>query len=174
MDGCAKESRGRGLCATHWARWRKHGDPDVVKRSGVDFNLASFCSVDGCDRKVQAHGYCSMHLTRWQKHGDPLIVGERLGRPLAGEHPSFDAIHRRLYRQRGPAREYSCADCSGPAREWSYDGLDPNQLIGKNGAPYSLELDHYVPRCVSCHRRFDHAGDRERDSFGRFTAASTR
>lgn len=31
MDGCANPSKARGLCHTHWARWRKNGDPSVVR-----------------------------------------------------------------------------------------------------------------------------------------------
>lgn len=32
VDGCKRPRRARGLCQTHWARWRKHGDPLFVPR----------------------------------------------------------------------------------------------------------------------------------------------
>jgi hypothetical protein len=159
IDGCEKESRGRGLCATHWARWRKHGDPLVVKKSGVDFNVAAQCSVDNCGKKSHAHGYCTTHLRRWQKYGDALFEAPITGRPTDGEHPSWSAVHKRLARMRGVAKVRTCIDCHGPADEWSYDGTDPDELVQEagrsKGLRYSLDLDHYVPRCVPCHRTFD-------------------
>ncbi len=30
VKGCDKPIHGRGFCATHWARWKKHGSPDIV------------------------------------------------------------------------------------------------------------------------------------------------
>jgi len=30
FDGCGKDAVARGLCGTHYARWRKHGDPEIV------------------------------------------------------------------------------------------------------------------------------------------------
>lgn len=159
IDGCEKESRGRGLCSTHWLRWKKHGDPLVVKRSGVDFNVASTCKVEDCQKKVHAHGYCGGHLSRWQRHGDPLGSSKPTGRPLKGDHPSWSAVHKRLKRQRGTAKVRTCVDCHGPAEEWSYDGTDSAELVQPDGRAkglrYSLDLDHYVPRCVPCHRTFD-------------------
>ncbi len=32
MDGCERRRAGRGLCGTHWARWRRHGDPTARPR----------------------------------------------------------------------------------------------------------------------------------------------
>lgn len=160
IDGCEKESRGRGLCATHWARWRKHGDPLVVKKAGVDFNVATRCKVDGCDRTVKAQSFCQKHYDRARKHGDPLHVEPITGRPLVGEFPTWAAIHKRLDRTRGKARAQSCVDCGGTAAEWSYDNADPGELVGKVGRfemRYSLDLSHYIPRCTPCHRLFDMA-----------------
>lgn len=158
IDDCDKESRGRGLCGTHWLRWRNYGDPAVVKKAGIDFNVAARCQVDDCDRRAHAHGYCTKHLTRWEKYGDPSVVGERLGRPLKGQYPTWAAIHKRLERQRGRASQRACVDCAGPAKEWSYNGSDPGQLVGmfgRSSLAYSLDLTNYDPRCVRCHRVYD-------------------
>jgi hypothetical protein len=171
MDDCDKESRGRGLCGTHWLRWRKYGDPTVVKRPGIDYMTKVPCSVDDCDRLAHAHGFCGLHLRRWEKHGDPAVVGERNGRPLKGDVPTWAAVHKRLSRDRGLASGFRCVDCGAPAQEWSYDGADPDELIGQVGEfrlPYSLDLSHYDPRCVSCHRKYDHAGNRPRGASGQF------
>lgn len=32
IDGCDKRARGRGWCAAHYWRWRKHGDPRITKQ----------------------------------------------------------------------------------------------------------------------------------------------
>lgn len=136
----------------------------------------SECSIDGCIKRVASHKLCPMHLQRFKKHGDPLFVNPILGRPLKGKFPSFDAIHKRLYRSRGPAKKRECVDCSGRAAEWSYQGGCANELHGMvrgSMVPYSEDLSLYVPRCVRCHRVFDKAGEgRVRDESGRFTSAS--
>lgn len=31
VEGCGKETRSRGYCTTHWARWRKHGSTDLAE-----------------------------------------------------------------------------------------------------------------------------------------------
>lgn len=134
------------------------------------------CSIDGCGRRFHARKLCSMHLQRLVKHGDPLFDSPILGRPLKGEYPTFGAIHKRLSRQRGPAKNYSCVDCRERAAEWSYEGGCPHEMRGMvrgSLVPYSENLDLYVPRCVRCHRVFDRAGEgRIRDESGRFTSAT--
>lgn len=128
------------------------------------------CSVEGCEAKPHARGLCNKHVIRWRKYGDPLYLGPQ-GRPLKGDVPTLGAIHRRLYRTRGKATEFACVDCGGPARDWSYNNADPAQLTEeRDGTPiaYSLDLDNYDPRCRSCHRKFDKAGDRPRTSRGTF------
>ena len=80
------------------------------------------------------------------------------------EVPTYRAMHLRLDQARGKASEHPCADCGGPATEWSYDGQDPMALVGtKNGSrvTYSLNPIHYDPRCTPCHRAFDAAQRRE-------------
>lgn len=58
------------------------------------------------------------------------------------------AIHQRLYRVRGKASQHPCIDCDAPARDWSWvhdtDGSDLDE--------------HFVPRCCSCHRKYDYKG----------------
>lgn len=31
IDGCEKKVLARGWCVTHYERWRRHGDPNIVK-----------------------------------------------------------------------------------------------------------------------------------------------
>lgn len=158
IEGCDKPSRGRGWCATHWARWRTHGDPNTAHRLGVDYRIAARCSVEGCDKTAKARELCNKHYKRWRTHGDPLTVGERNGRPLSGDAPTWVTVHKRLARARGSAKGYACVDCGKPAEEWSYDRTDPAELTSTHGKArlrYSLDLARYAPRCVRCHRTFD-------------------
>lgn len=175
IEGCDSPRRGRGWCSKHWARWRKYGDPLIVKARGTWAPEKRPCSVDGCERLAHAHTYCTKHLARWQKHGDPLVIGERRGRPLKGNVPTYAAVHKRLTRTLGPAAQFECADCSGPAHEWSYSGGDPAELRAPAtsthpGCAYSLDPAHYSPRCRPCHRRRDDSLDRDRDAAGRWRA----
>lgn len=73
------------------------------------------------------------------------------------EAPSYAAMHGRLNHRRGRARRHSCVDCGQPARHWSYDHADPNELTSPTGLEYSTNLDHYQPRCRPCHEAFDKA-----------------
>lgn len=159
IEGCQGRVRGWGWCGKHWTRWRKYGDPLVVKKVGVDFGVKGACGVDGCERPYHANGYCGLHGRRVQKHGNPHTVPPITGRPIKGDVPSWDAVHKRLSREIGSATESVCVDCQGPAQEWSYTyAADADELIDTRlRLAYSLDLTHYVPRCVRCHRRFDTA-----------------
>jgi hypothetical protein len=156
IDGCTNPHEARGWCLKHYKRWRKTGNPVKIKIAGIDYLIPKLCTIEGCDRKHVAKGYCSKHWLRWKRRGTPYEV-HRAGRPR-GDEPTWRAIHLRLHKDRGRAKGYACVDCGGQAAEWSYDRADPNELIGPQGRAmlaYSLDPDHYEPRCVPCHRRFD-------------------
>lgn len=73
-------------------------------------------------------------------------------------------MHDRLGNMLGPAKAHLCVDCGGRAAEWSYKGSDPSEKTDPrrpDAGPYSTDPEFYVPRCVSCHRRFDNARKRE-------------
>lgn len=178
IKDCGRVKGWHQWCKTHGRRWRLYGDPLGHGRvNGVDYNVKADCQVSGCGRKAHAHKFCTKHLARWEKHGDPMNEGTHNWRPLKGQFPTFAAIHKRLSRKRGSAKNYACVDCGETAAEWSYIGGCPNELMGRareSIVPYSEDLDRYEPRCVRCHRVFDRAGEgRERDASGRFAPAVT-
>jgi hypothetical protein len=47
-SGCVKSSWARGMCKTHYSRWRKHGDCETTK---TPLRLPDKCEVDGCERR---------------------------------------------------------------------------------------------------------------------------
>lgn len=61
------------------------------------------------------------------------------------DKPTLGAVHQRLKRAFGPAKDYLCNDCDGPAKEWS-------RIHGRDG----LDLDDYEPRCGKCHAKYDY------------------
>lgn len=69
--------------------------------------------------------------------------GRHRGTAYAG--PSYDLLHKRVYRSRGKASERDCVGCDNQADEWS-------QLHGTDGTD---PLNHYQPMCVTCHRQYD-------------------
>lgn len=75
MPGCERPINGRGLCNTHYERWRRHGDPTVVLTSWATRARPPRrpCAVEGCDRNAHSRGWCLMHYDRWRTHGDPTV-----------------------------------------------------------------------------------------------------
>jgi hypothetical protein len=71
-----------------------------------------------------------------------------------GAAVSYDGLHKRLRKERGPADAHDCIDCGRQAAHWSYDHSDPDERLGSDG-PYSVDLDRYDPRCSRCHILFD-------------------
>lgn len=168
---CGREGRIRkGWCDAHYFRWRRTGDPGpatiVVKQPGRT------CSVNGCGQPNSARGLCRRHYTRWQRHGDTSTVKTPAPRTgpannmWRGDAASYGAVHRRLAKVLGPAREHNCADCGSPADEWAYDHTDPNERRGSEG-PYSTDITRYQPMCRSHHRRLDLALSRARSMASR-------
>lgn len=123
------------------------------------------CPVDGCTKTIVSipKGMCRTHAERVARHGDPHAFTAYADRNMArgpanskwvGDQASYASVHQRLGRTRGPAKSHACADCAAPAQQWSYDHSDPNELTAAEGA-YSLDPEHYVPKCVRCHKRAD-------------------
>lgn len=155
-DECDKQARSHSAawCEMHYYRLRRTGRLD---RTATTVTL---CAVPDCPSRATAHGLCGKHYQRKRKHGDPMALACERG--AAGErHPqwkvegtTYSGAHMRVRAQRGSARAHACVDCGGAARQWSYDHEDPNELASNEGA-YSCDVDHYIPRCVPCHKIFD-------------------
>jgi len=68
------------------------------------------------------------------------------GAALRTERPSYDVWHNRVKKARGPASDYRCIDCGGPAEDWSTADRSSNDVRVR-----------FQPRCRKCHRRYDGA-----------------
>jgi hypothetical protein len=73
---------------------------------------------------------------------------------LRRANATYGAAHKRLIYAKGRASAHRCVDCGKPAGHWSYTYTDPDELLSDRG-PYSLDPNHYVPRCPTCHKRHD-------------------
>lgn len=162
VEGCSKPSRSKKaeMCETHYYRLRRTGstaDPITL--------AARPCSVEGCDRSARRRtpdspdelgALCQMHYKRLQRRGnvDFEFVGANSPH-WTGSGATGSAMHQRVRKARGPASSWGCVDCARPAKHWSYDHLDPMEHLDPVRGPYSVDVDHYFPRCVSCHKKFD-------------------
>lgn len=63
IHGCAKRVCARGWCQMHYARWKKHGDPLIVKHKH-DGHVDKGCATDGCEAKHYARGWCKGHYNK--------------------------------------------------------------------------------------------------------------
>lgn len=169
VDGCEKPARtGRAAhCPMHYHRLYRNkplGDATPKKRTAK----LPECVIVGCINPDKTSGYCSMHAARIARHGDPHTVIASNERDLptgtrhhnwAGTDAGYGAAHDRVKRLHGPAREQACTTCGGAAAHWSYDHTDPDERheIVRGGylVAYSTNPDHYSPRCVPCHKRYD-------------------
>lgn len=66
IAGCDRPVRARGWCASHWSRWKRHGDP---LKGAAPLPMPSCCEAPGCDRKPRSRwrdgiALCAMHYLR--------------------------------------------------------------------------------------------------------------
>lgn len=111
------------------------------------------CAVDGCDGVAKTRGWCVKHYARWVRHGDPTAIAVRHN--WAGDTPTYRAMHKRIAHHRGAASRQDCIDCGGCAAHWSFVGVTATALRSPEGRAYSINIDDYRPRCVSCHKKLD-------------------
>lgn len=101
IDGCVKPAKGRGWCAMHWTRWRRHGDPLVAL---VEIQKDT-CQVSGCDREPHRLSLCHGHLKRFREHG---TVAAEVPLDAGGK-----AFREWLAARDAPPPPETCCDCGG-------------------------------------------------------------
>ena len=159
-----RRSSGVGLCEGHYYQ-RRRGKPFTPLRRRKPTSTP--CEVDGCDESGFTGRWCPKHEARIRRHGDPNAYTPHRERgyrrwdasPMwTGDEATASAIHQRLASIRGKASAHRCVGCGGQAAHWSYNHDDPDERwsdeVGRERW-YSVKLDYYSPRCVSCHKRYD-------------------
>lgn len=133
---------------------QRFGSLVVLERAGMtpSKNATWLCRCD-CGETTVAMGK-RLRKGETQSCGCRMREGGGARRRPVVDYP---AAHRRLQRDLGKATEHRCADCGGPAAEWSYIGGAPDEARGgPQNCPYSHDSAYYQPRCHSCHRRRDY------------------
>lgn len=150
----------KGYCEPHYKRWKRDGDPGaalIIPRK----RKRRKCSVIGCTEDHCARGYCERHYERWYhrtRRGRGVGDVAEVWTSWATKPGGYYAVHARLARNRGPAREYTCRNCGGRAQHWAYNNVspDPNEILCPEvGLFYTHDLSYYIPLCVPCHSRLD-------------------
>jgi len=180
VDACGKPVKRLGLCYGHymknwrygtatpafgWTQGEKHEKATATRRvlpdlTGLRFGLLVvirrarggwLCQCDCGADKVQATGL----LNRGR---ETITCGDRAVHHRT-DTADYGAAHDRIHRDRGPSRDHVCVGCGAQAAHWSYNHDDPDERSSAStrrpGVAYSLDPDHYSPRCVPCHKRFD-------------------
>lgn len=159
--GCTSPTRTRKspYCETHYYRLRRTGTTADPQR------IEGKCHAEGCSKEAKCNGaaadrpgkfYCRLHYLRIKKRGDESFEFKGPNSPRwTGDAATSRTVHQRLRKERGSAREHYCVDCGRSAAHWSYDHQADDERHDPEKGPYTTDISHYQPRCVSCHKRFD-------------------
>lgn len=69
------------------------------------------------------------------------------------DKPNKLALHKRIYRKHGRAKDRKCAKCSNQANDWA-------NVTGN----YSDDIKDYLPLCRSCHMKLDYTEERRKQT----------
>ena len=165
VDTCELPVKRHQLCYAHYMKQWRYGTPTPnhpprwADIRGQRFGTLVVRERDGgkwlCDCDCgEVRAASAGELNR---RGDASTCGVR--QRHVRENVSYFTAHERVARVRGRAAEHRCADCDGPAAQWSYDHADPNErhdeTLSARPVAYSTDPSYYVPRCVPCHKKYD-------------------
>lgn len=157
--GCERGTRSKysPYCEMHYYRFRRNGTLDTVAKRVPDTE----CIAPDCyELAFYTTGECRNHYLAKRANGDyeKRVGKERNYNWLKDGELNYSAIHLRLAKYRGSAKDYHCISCGSPALHWAYQHNCQNEQIDDtNGRklPYSPNLEKYEPMCVPCHKKLD-------------------
>lgn len=160
LDDCSRNHYRAGLCASHYMKRYRYGDPNHVLASrATDIAGRRFGSLVAL-RRDDGMWICQCDCGNQRairigdlNRGSAVTCGERPTHPYKAT-VTYAGAHDRVTATKGRAAEHACIDCGSQAEHWSYDHADTAELT-EAGLPYSTDPAHYDPRCIRCHRRFD-------------------
>lgn len=181
VEECPDEYFAKGYCEKHYARVRRHGGTDHLRRLSPEAAAATMRSVglipqhpypgrsDAkwlCVCEANGHLVDATHHSARKGHGCRACAYMEKGRQQSrenhhkwlGDDAGYGTVHDRVRAWRGPANGYQCIDCTEPAADWSYRGGSPLERE-EDGRIYSTDVMAYDPRCKRCHANFDRGSD---------------
>jgi hypothetical protein len=163
---CDRPVKRRGYCYGHYMKAWRYGTPTpIFDPAWQDIRGQRFGTLVVSER-IGRQWLCACDCGRdrlasageLNRTGEAATCGDRRTHRRLDE-AGYTAAHERCRSDRGPVQTHTCVDCGGPAQHWSYDHDDPDERLAHglsaNPVAYSLNPEHYSPRCVSCHKRFD-------------------
>jgi len=131
VEGCKNPIFSKGLCNTHYLRWKRTGSIDrKTKKQPLT------CSVDGCEREPRSLGMCIKHWKRWKKYGS--TDKEILQRPWAvGNESSYEYFNRKTVKN----EENNCIEWIGWRDKDGYGGAYRN---GKNIRAHRFSYELFI------------------------------
>ena len=166
LPDCDKPVKRMGFCYGHYMKNWRYGTP--TPDHGVKWEdlagrrYGTLTAIERVGRQWRCVCDCGRarlaNTGDLNRYGDESTCGHR---PTHGrsDDAGYGAAHDRIRRARGAASEHDCVGCGGSAYHWSYDHSDPDERVATEppltGIAYSLNPEHYSPRCVPCHKRFD-------------------
>ena len=160
IDDCDKPIKRHELCYGHYMKNWRYGTPTPQhprRHQALEGQRFGALVVrDRVDGKWRCDCDCGMETIVRSgdlNRGTAISCGEVAIHRRSAD-AKYGAAHSRVRTDRGPAKNYPCADgCGRPASHWSYDHTDNDELRDPDlGLRYSLKTEHYSPRCVSCHK----------------------
>lgn len=166
VDGCGKESHRTTYCYAHYMKNYRYGTPTPKHQPWrEDIRGARYGTLVVQDWAGDAQWACQCDcgeaVTRaagsLNREGDANTCGvpNKHLDPFVG----YSGAHERVRSARGAASDHSCITCGKQALHWSYRHDDPDEMfdemLANRPMAYSVNPDHYDPRCVPCHKKFD-------------------
>lgn len=84
IENCVNPTCAFGFCQKHYTRWKRHGDPNIIKENWHK-SSDKICSIPECNEKHCAKGYCYLHYRRFLQHGDPRKRLTNIGFTITGK-----------------------------------------------------------------------------------------
>ena len=115
-DGCIKKVHGRGLCITHYSRWRLNGD--LILRINRGF---VGCSIDGCNKPHYCNKLCHNHYKQhYYSDNNISILARRKSDPkIAAQAKAHSALNQKI--RSGKWRRFPCEKCGHWKTEAHHD-----------------------------------------------------
>lgn len=167
LSTCDKPVKRAGYCYGHYMKNWRYGTPEpVFAPRWDDLRGQRFGSLVVTDQRVGRFWICKCDCgattradTGNLNRGSKISCGDSKAHHRK-DFVSYSGAHERVRNDRGPADRLPCVGCNRPAQHWSYNHDDPDELhedglTSRRTVAYSQKPDHYSPRCVTCHKRFD-------------------